>query len=275
MDYYNHPAMSRSKLVDLDKMTPYEWYLKHLANALESKSTKALDFGSAFHCAILEPHLYNDLYCYNPYDMRTKQGKEFYGENNHKTILSKADNDLLDNMFWSLSNHPAYKIIKSCDLKEEEFYFDLEGIEFKAKIDCVDTKSHIIYDVKTSADSYKYDIYTNQVEDKFFRDMSKYGNDAQVYIYSEAYKQKYGVMPRFTFICIQKKLPYQVQVIDVEESFLECGMNKTNRLISLYKDLLDIYGDKPWESNGRLYAEAPIYAQEDIILEIDGEEIAI
>ncbi len=54
MNYYNHPAMSRSKIVDLDKMTPYKWYCKHEIKSLPQASTKALDFGSAFHCYVLD-----------------------------------------------------------------------------------------------------------------------------------------------------------------------------------------------------------------------------
>ncbi|AIT09109.1 hypothetical protein LO80_03420 [Candidatus Francisella endociliophora] len=253
MDYYDHEAMSRSKLVDLDKLTPYEWYLKYLANALESKSTKALYFGSAFHCAILEPHLYNDLYCYNPYDMRTKQGKEFAEKNINKTILSKADNDLLNNMLFSLSNHPAHKIIKSCDLKEKEFYFDLEGVEFKAKLDAINTSKKIIFDVKTCREAF---ISPKQ----FASEMINYHNAEQVFIYSEAYRQKYGTNPKFYFICIEKKEPYQVQIWDAS-CLYEYGYKKTLELINKYKQLKEKYGDDAWIDNEILVAELPYYAE--------------
>lgn len=253
MDYYNHESMSRSKLVDLEKMTPYSWYLKHIAKSLKQGGTKALDFGSAFHCAVLEPHLYNDLYCYNPYDMRTKQGKEFAEENSNKTILSKADNELLNNMLFSLSNHPASRIIKDCDLKESEFYFELEGIDFKAKLDAINTKKNIIFDVKTCRD-----IFINGKQ--FAQEMINYGNAHQVFIYSEAYRQKYGVNPKFYFICIEKKDPYEVQLCEAS-CLYEYGYKKTLELINKYKQLKEKYGNEAWIDNEILVAELPYYAE--------------
>jgi len=280
MDYYKRPEMSRSKLCDLDNLTPYHWYRKHIAQDLPQDSTPALEFGKAFHTYILEPHkFYNEFAVPPTIDKRTKEGKEVYNQfiesSENKTILSSKDHDIIVDLHSSIiSNKEVKAALESCDLLEEELFFTLDDIDFKAKLDAVDTKNHIIYDLKSMAKAYTYDIYTNQISNKFFYDMQKYNNDAQTYIYTEAYRQKYGVVPRFAFLSIEKKKPYEVQFIDVEHSFIECGEIKTHRLIDMYKTLLDQYGNKPWISN-KLYAEAPVSAQPDIVLHFDDEDINI
>ena len=258
MNYYNHPAMSRSKIVDLDKMTPYKWYCKHEIKSLPQASTKALDFGSAFHCYVLEPHLFSEQYTVEPkLDKRTKQGKEDYqafcDNNQGKTILTVADNTMLTNMLFSLSNHPATNIIKSCDLKEAEFYFDLEGVDFRAKLDCVNTKKNIIFDVKTCRESF--------VNGKHFAsEMIQHHNAEQVFIYSEAYRQKYGTNPKFYFICVEKQAPFEVQIWDAS-CLYEYGYKKTLELVSKYKDLKEKCGDEHWIDNDIQIAELPYYAE--------------
>ena len=92
MDYYSHPAMSRSKLVDLDNMTPYKFWCKYIDKSIIQESTQALDFGKAFHSKILEPELFdNEFYFMPKIDRRTKVGKEEYQDfidnNSDKTVL--------------------------------------------------------------------------------------------------------------------------------------------------------------------------------------------
>lgn len=258
MDYHNHHAMSRSKLVNLDKMTPLKWYYKHIAKTLENKSTKALDFGSAFHCAVLEPHLFNDDFIVEPkLDKRTTKGKKdyqiFLDKSKDKTAITNEDNDLLNNMLSSLSNHFAIKMIKSCDLKEQEFYFDLEDVDFRAKLDAINTKKNLVFDLKTCRESF--------VNGKHFSsEMIKNGNAEQVFIYSEAYRQRYGTHPKFYFICVEKQEPFEVQIWDAS-CLYEYGYKKTLELVEKYKKLKEKCGDNAWINNEIQIAELPYYAE--------------
>ena len=260
MNYFENQAMSRSKLCDIDKMSEYKFYCKHIAKNMPVTSTSALNFGSAFHCAILEPNKFNDEFAVEPVvNKRTKAGKEelalFISENENKTIITPADKDMLDNMILSLSHHPALKILKSCDLVEEEFYFNLD-LDFKAKLDAINTKKHIIFDVKTCRESFANG-------EEFAKEMINHHNAEQVYIYSEAYFNRFGVYPSFYFICIEKQFPFEVQIFDAGMLF-DYGKIQTEKHIEKYKKCLQKYGDKPWITSKIVNADLPNWALNQI-----------
>lgn len=257
-DYYSRSEMSRSVLCDLDKMTLYKFYCKHISKTLTtSTDTPALYFGRAFHTAVLEPHKFNDEFAVAPkLDKRTKAGKEAFAEfeanSIGKDIISSDDNEMLNNMLFALGNHPASQIIKSCELKEAEFYFELDDVDFRAKLDCVNTQKHIIFDVKTTKEAFK-----NMKQ--FSQEMINHHNAEQVYIYSQAYQQKYGERPKFYFICIEKAEPFEIQIIDASALY-EYGYKKTHELISKYKSLKEKYGDSVWLDKSIQFAELPNWA---------------
>ena len=72
-----------------------------MAHYLEERSkvsepTLAMAFGSAFHCRVLTPNLFNESYAVSPtFDRRTKEGKKEYAEfvlaNAGKTFIESED----------------------------------------------------------------------------------------------------------------------------------------------------------------------------------------
>jgi len=278
MDYYSHPSMSRSKLVDLDKMTPYKFWCKYISKSIIQESTQALDFGRAFHSKILEPELFDDEFCFMPkIDRRTKSGKleykEFTDKNSYKTILDDKDFIMLNSMHENINDDKfvaAKQMIQSATSNEEEFYFELQGLEFRAKLDSVNTKDHIIIDVKTCRDAFVDGL-------QFGKEMIKYHNAEQVYIYTEAYKHEYNAYPEFYFIAFEKGNPFEIQIFDASVLY-EYGKYKVTKLINKYKDLLERFGDNPWINNSIQYAELPAWAEhqcEEVSLIMGDEEVII
>lgn len=278
MNYYNHSSMSRSKIVDLDKMTPYKFWCKHIDKSIVQESTQALDFGRAFHSKILEPELFNNEFCFMPkIDKRTKLGKleheEFINKNSCKKNLDNKDFIMLDSMCESMNSNrfiDAKQMIDSCDSKEEEFYFELQDLKFKAKLDAINTKDHIIIDVKTCREAFVDGLH-------FGREMINYGNAEQVYIYTEAYKYKYKADPYFYFITFEKVAPFEIQIFDASALY-EFGKHKVTKLINKYKDLLERFGDNTWIDSNIQYAELPAWAEhqcEEVSLILDDEEVTI
>ena len=245
MGYFQHPSMSRSQLFDLSKMTPFKWYSKYVSRILPSKITEALIFGSAFHCYILENYKFYDEFIVVPkFNLSTKVGKadkqKFFEENDvgDKSIISEKSMALILKMEESLLKHNIFHIINQATSMEEEFYFKLHNIDFKAKLDIVNKDKDQIFDLKTCSGSFIN-------EEDFSREMIKYGNDLQVYIYSQAYKSKYGKIPTFFFICTEKELPYETQIFQAKELY-KYGEYRTIKLIEKYKDLLSEYGREEW-----------------------------
>tara|TARA_R110002096_G_scaffold50015_5_gene131757 strand:+ start:10172 stop:11008 length:837 start_codon:yes stop_codon:yes gene_type:complete len=278
MDYYSHPAMSRSKLVDLDNMTPYKFWCKYIDKSIIQESTQAFDFGKAFHSKILEPELFDNEFSFMPkIDRRTKVGKEEYQDfidnNSNKTVLDNKDFITLDSMEASINSDKfidAKQMIQSSTSNEEEFYFELQGLEFRAKLDSINTKDHIIIDIKTCRDAFIDGL-------QFGKEMIKYHNAEQVYIYIEAYKYKYNAYPNFYFITFEKSSPFEIQIFDASVLY-EYGKYKVTKLIDKYKNLLEIFGNNPWIDNSIQYAELPVWAEhqcEEVSLIMDDEEVII
>ena len=277
MNYYNHPAMSRSKLVDLDRMTPYKFWCKYIDKSIIQESTQALDFGRAFHSKILEPELFNNEFCFMPkINRRTKVGKLEYEEfitNNNKIVLDDKDFLMLNSMYENINDDKfidAKQMIQSSTSNEEEFYFELQGLKFRAKLDSVNTKDNIIIDVKTCREAFIDGL-------QFGKEMIKYHSAEQVYIYTEAYKSEYNAYPEFYFITFEKQYPFEIQIFDASVLY-EFGKYKVTELIEKYKNLLEFYGDKPWIDTSIQYAELPAWAEhqmEEVCLIIDNEAVMI
>ncbi len=276
INYYDGTAMSRSSICDLSRMTPYKFYRKHIAKDIKLKvDSEPMRIGRAFHCLVLEPHLFNGEYIEQPVfqtkaqygvDIAT-QKKDFIASSGNKTILTLKQIDELKNLVEILKSSVLGAIISNCDLIEEEFYFDLDDIDFKAKLDCVDTVNHRIYDVKTCREAF-IDGY------HFSREMIKHNASEQVYIYSEAYELRYGVKPTFHFLCIEKEYPHETQIWDGSNLY-DLGKKRTLELTRQYKELKERYGDKEWVNKDIQQATFPMWAEryliEDEEIETTGE----
>ena len=272
MGYYDNYIMSRSQLCDLGKMTPYEFYCRYIKKSLKSSDKQCYKFGRAFHCYILEDkEVFNKMFIVLPdIDRRTKQGKidyqEFCEKSKGKDILSIKEYNLIIDICMSLDKNIASKLLDNCDLKEEEFYFELGGLDFKAKLDAVDTQRHIIYDLKTVAMAYMVDDNSTSV--RLGYDMIKYSNAEQIYIYSEAYKLRYGVIPTFYFICCEKKEPHETQVFDGTNLY-EFGKKNTHDLISKYKSLVEKFGSDEWIDNDINHIGLPVSAERYLLEDVE------
>ena len=152
MDYYKHPAISNSKL-NWFARSPY--YYKRKCQSPD-EYTPAMEFGTAFHTFVLEPHLFNDGYIiHEKFDRRTKAGKEHYinitqlAREGNKRLISQTDYEKIQWMHHSLMDNPAALGLLPTGLDsrvtnnnvESEIYFNYNyggiNIKCKSKIDYI------------------------------------------------------------------------------------------------------------------------------------------
>jgi len=114
-----------------------------------------MDFGSAVHCKLLEPHKFDKGFAIAPskFDRRTKAGKElaeaFENANQGKIVLSNDDGIRLDRIVERCKSIPiVMDALKTFD-KEREFFIG----DFKGKLDLVDVRNGVIIDIKTTRDA--------------------------------------------------------------------------------------------------------------------------
>jgi exodeoxyribonuclease VIII len=155
-DYYTIPAISASGL-KLIKRSPAHF------KAEKSEPTDAMKFGTEAHCAVLEPHEFDNRYSVVPegLDYRSKEGKsvrdailatgkqpiKFDDMQAIKAIQEAVHAHPITKQLWALPHHI-----------EKEHYFTLRGLPAKMKPDfylepCADYPNGLILDLKTAQDA--------------------------------------------------------------------------------------------------------------------------
>jgi hypothetical protein len=122
------------------------------------ESTKAMQFGTAVHTMLLEPHLFSDQFAVREkLDRRTKAGKEaseaFEDANKGKIVIDEDDAYKLQKIVANVKAFPQMREALDSFLKEQTYQFEVQGLACKARLDLVDESGHFIIDVKTTKDA--------------------------------------------------------------------------------------------------------------------------
>lgn len=216
-NYYNIDRVSRSQLCYL-KNGNYKYYCKYIAKTLNNEDTQSMKFGRAFHKFVLENNKFND--CYFVGDGRSSDAKE--SVINGLEVISKKDFDIIESMSIALLQNETSRDLLFKSEKEVTFLYDYKGMEFKSLLDGVIEDQNVIFDLKTVSTLKSYD-----------RQMLKFDQTEQVFLYSLAYAKHFKREPRFLHIAIEKTSPFEVKAFDVTD-FINIGKDSVNDLIEQY-----------------------------------------
>ena len=256
MTYYEHPAISNSKL-NWFARSPY--YYKRMCQSPD-EPTASMDFGTAFHMYVLEPNLFNDNYIiHEKFDRRTKVGKEHYNNmmdlaaSGKKKLISDTDLERIKWMHHSLMDnpaacnlipHPKQSESVNTDRIESEIFFDYNyggvNIKCKSKIDYIQevvNKDVNIIDLKTTQSitsfksSYKY----------------KFGYYRQAAFYRLAAMAEGYNVKDFYFVVVETQYPHECAVFKVGQWDMEKGTNDVHDLLCglhtcIEEDYFPMYG---------------------------------
>lgn len=161
-EYRSHPALNASRFKAFIR-SPY-----HFLNQVEVEQTEAMRIGTAIHMALLEPELYLKSIAFMPEcDRRTKEGKQiakdFEDANSDKLILKSDSSQIVSRSVVAVTSNPEWhKLIENKINRETIIITDLFGNECKGKVDIIDLKSKIIWDIKTCQDAspekFRYEV---------------------------------------------------------------------------------------------------------------------
>ena len=120
-DYHKDPALSKGML---DKLAISAAHYK-AAMEEEIEPTPVMIFGSAFHCAVLEPDRYQKEYVSMPKDLnkRNKEGKAFIEENKDKIVLSLDDAQAIESMRKAINNNVTARSLLSKGQSEVSYFW--------------------------------------------------------------------------------------------------------------------------------------------------------
>lgn len=230
-EYRTHPAISRSELWRMHESPEKFRYYKDFP----PEATDALLFGQAFHKLALEPDTFFDEFDYEPsVDKRTKAGREVLAEweeklNGRTVVPSKMVLDI-SCMVTALRNDTFASRLLTGHHERSFFWTDADtGEECKCRTDniYIGKKDAVIVDLKSTTDAST---------ESFGREIFKYGYDFQAAMYTDGVRAVTGLQPTFVFLAVEKKPPYSINIIQLDEAVINHGYDTFRTLLGMYHD---------------------------------------
>lgn len=224
-EYHSDPAISRSGIMKF-RESPRKYWADYInPNRPERKSTKAMEFGTAFHTLVLERELFDKTYIMKPQTQYLKDiGKNAwemykstleYVENSGLEVISYEDFNVLQGMHESLlRNRQAWDLINHA-ITESSYFWKDEHTEIMCKARPDILHDNMIVDLKTCA---------NASSKAYQRSMIDGGYHIQGSIIREGIRQLTGKdISTVINICVEKTYPYSVAIKIISEDALEKG----------------------------------------------------
>lgn len=223
-DYHRHPAVSKSHL-DQVARSPLHYWARYLdPKRVTPEPTPAMLIGSAVHTHVLELDTWDDRYVMAPdgVDRRTKTGKEtwaaFEAEAASRTVLSKADTELVQAMGRAVYGHPAAAFLLGRPGLAEQTYLwtdEATGLECKCRPDWMTKDGSLIVDLKTTEDASPTG---------FRKSIGNFRYHVQAAWYLDGIERATGRRPeQFLFVCVEKKPPHAVAVYAASPEMVATG----------------------------------------------------
>lgn len=212
----------------------------YLLYKTEKVDTKALSFGRALHCFVLQPDEFKKKFAVAPeVDKRTKEGKLkfelFEKDSIGLEVITAQEFETIKQIKNALyQNTESKKILNRITQTEQIItWIDEENnIEIKGIIDGIG--DNFIFDLKTTE---------NASPNAFKRSFFDYGYHRQAAIYLDGSKANGIKADKFWVVAVEKKAPFGIACFEVSNEVIEYGRSE-------YKQL--IYEFKKWVEDGML-----------------------
>ena len=234
-DYHASDGVSKSGL-SLILKSPAHYAARYIHGEPE-EPTPAMEFGTAFHAAVLEPYMFASDWAVQPdVNRRTKAGKEkwekFLSENEGKHLLKHDDMTTIENMREAVLSHPAASRLLTGGSPELSIYWNdrAYNVLCKCRPDYLLADSMIAVDLKTCVDaSY----------DGFSKACANFGYHIQAAFYMDGISSIFERQCKaFVFIAVEKKPPYAVAVYTLDRESVDYGRMEYREAIARYAECL-------------------------------------
>lgn len=207
------------------------------ANGATDASSPALEFGTAFHCALLEPEQFARLYVVEPDfgDCRKKEARglrdEWRADNAGKKLLTAADDEAIRGMSASVREHPfASRMLIGGAREVTALWRDqATGLRCKARADYYSEPLKLLVDVKTTDDARAH---------AFERSVAKYGYHMQRAFYGDGFAACGAPVDNFVFLVVEKTPPYLVALYVLDVAAVARGREAIRQAMSSLAECL-------------------------------------
>lgn len=258
-DYHAAPGISVSGLKAILRSPA------HFKSA-EHQSTRAMEIGSAIHCAALEPERFAEMYhCADVIDRRAALYKRLADQYGGEYVLTNNESALVSGMSQALRNHIEWPYIGK-DFQPEVSIFAVEptyGLLVKCRFDAVSILRGCAIDLKKTQDARR---------DAFSRAIFNYQYHMQDAWYRKVFELATGyALDDFRFFAVEEKKPHGVMAYSIGEESRMIGAALCEDALAIYAECLEsdswpCYGDAPTED-----IDIPGWALNEYENEIVGE----
>ena len=220
--YHADPALSHSMMEKLRKSPAHLKYYRENPG----DPTNAMMFGSAYHCKILQPHLFHTLFEIVPKGgyKTLKDGKITIPETNK---ASGGYDDILA-MAKVIKGHKAASKLLSGG-EAEVSYFWKHKLGFPCKVRPDYRKGDILIDLKTTIDASP---------EGFAKAIANFGYHRQGDWYMCGVAANKVNVEHFIIIANETKPPYEVAIYRLQEKDLYLGHKENKLLCQKYEECL-------------------------------------
>ena len=224
--YHQGAGVSKSGL-DLIDRSPAHFKAKAF------ESTRAMEIGTAIHCAVLEPSVYATQYAViDCEDRRSAIYKAACKERDASLVLTQAEGDRISGMHDAVYAHgPARAIMDAPGRNELSVYAkDPEtGVLVKCRFDRL-LDCGIAADLKKTQDA-RPDAFTKAIDN--------YRYYVQAAFYMDVYRWATGeALQAFKFIAIEESAPHGCRVYQIDDLSIEFGRMAYRSALNTYADCL-------------------------------------
>lgn len=186
----------------------------------EKKESSAMRFGTAVHCAVLEPERFKNEYQTTTLRKGTKAHTALCEENPSVKFLNSSDWDSIkkirDNI-WK--NELCQSLIDNADKVEQHVKGEIAGVKFQGYVDVM--SQHYLIDLKTTSNSSKSEFERSAYNFKY-------------YLQATIYRELTGI-DDFWIIAVENVPPYNVTPFLLPPYYLEKGYVELMKLIKEFK----------------------------------------
>ena len=248
------PAIISHTAINKFRYTPATWKA-WLDGKDDDSDSEALAFGSAFHCALLEPEVFARTYVAEPdfgacrKDAHTtseeaKRNKEernkWRAANVGKRFISPESEAKIAGMCASVRGDDLASALVTGGVPEMTVLWrDSEtGLRCKARADYYVRSARLIVDVKTVDSAKEY---------AFARSVERYGYDTQDALYTSGFAAAGHPVDRFVFLAVEKRAPYLVAMYRLDVASREAAGAAVREAIRGMAECLrtDVYPGHP------------------------------
>ena len=233
-------VVSKSHL-DLVARSPLHYWARYVdPKRVEPEPTAAMLLGTAVHTLVLETDQFAERYVAAPegIDRRYKAGKELFAEWEAqaagRTVLTKADADLIQAMGRAVHGHPAAAYLLGLPGKAETTHMwtdEATGLECKCRPDWLVDDGSMIVDLKTTEDASPAG---------FAKSIANFRYHVQASWYLDGLERATGRRPeQFIFLVVEKKWPHPVAVYAADAEMVAAGQVTAARDMLLLAECRD------------------------------------